>query len=312
MKRKLVFNLVLACGLVLAVVGCGGASGPTANQGAPTSAPATNSQPTSAPSSNQPLTTAAIPTTIVEATAVPTEAAGATEAPTQETAPTEAATEQPTQATAPTEAPTTGAAPTTAPTANAPTGGSAAADIITDAQRAALSAKSYRSTTVTTTADGKTGTSVAEFVAPDRIHEVINTGGRVVTEIIVIRGQGMWQKQNGKWMKLPAQAGETFFRLFDPKFYEEVRKGINIGTVQLVGADVLNGKPTLVYSYTTELDAGSNTTALKGSYKIWIGALDHRAYKIEGNSESLLVKGGKNHIVSTFEYDIPITIEPPV
>jgi hypothetical protein len=104
----------------------------------------------------------------------------------------------------------------------------------------------------------------------------------------------------------------TAFAFLDPKNIDQMRTSINLGQIQLVGADLLDGKPMLVYQYTLDVkSAVSGSPDVKGTFKIWIGATDSRAYKIEGDTDSLVSAGSKVHMSITFEYDIPITIEPP-
>jgi hypothetical protein len=63
-----------------------------------------------------------------------------------------------------------------------------------------------------------------------------------------------------------------------------------------IGADLLDGKPMVTYSY----------SAQGGSGKVWYGVTDGWLYKFEGDDSN----GTKT--VGTIEYNIPLTITPPI
>lgn len=279
--RTKVVLAALIVGLLVVLLACGGS--PTAATGTnPTLAPAETAT-NASPASDTPAATApaqsALPTATPEATLV--------------------------QATAPSPTAPPG---TTAP----PSGGNAALDIILDAMRAQMTAKTFRSVNISTASDGKVTTITTEYVAPDRIHMVTQMSNGATSEQIAVKGKGTWQLVKGKWTKSAFDLSTIAFEFLDPKNLDEMRKGIDIGQIQLVGADLLDGKPMLVYQY--NLDINSTETGgsvIKGTSKIWIGATDSRAYKIEGDTDSLINKGKKVHSLITYEYDVPITIEVP-
>jgi hypothetical protein len=270
-KTKVVLTMLIA-GLLVALLACSGGSNATIAPN-PTLAPAEN--PTSAPLSFD----------------TPAATAAAAQSP--------AASDTP-QA-------------TSIPATNAPpSGGNGALDVILNAQRAQMTAKSFRSHSVTTTGDGKTTTIITEYVAPDRLRLTTQASDGGTNDMIIIKGQGTWQLVNGKWTKSGFDLSTTAFLFLDPKNLEQLKQGIDIGQIQLVGADLLDGKPMFVYQYNIDLkSAGAGGTDLKGTYKIWIGATDSRAYKLEGDTDSIVSKGSKVHTLITFEYDVPLTIEPP-
>jgi hypothetical protein len=82
-----------------------------------------------------------------------------------------------------------------------------------------------------------------------------------------------------------------------------------VDSVQFIGPELLDGKPMFVYAYKTKVDLGNAVS--NGNSKIWMGALDGRAYHIESDSESITAKGKMDHTTVTYEYDIPLTIEAP-
>lgn len=264
--------------LAVILVGAIGCSG---------SAPASNptAVPTNVPPSLAPVTTAPQATVASQATNAP--------APTSQIA---------------TAAP---AIPTGAPTVVSGAGGGlkppegAPLDIVKQASLKAFEASSLRAKTVIDAADGSHVTLLVEYVRPDRVHVVQPDGG----EIIAIKGKGAWQKKDDQWTPMGAQAADMFFGFLEPAAIEEMLKLIQTDSVQFVGPELLDGKPMFVYTYKTTLNMGTQPT--QASNKIWLGALDGRAYRVETNSDSLAVAGKQDHTVATYEYDSPITIEAP-
>lgn len=253
-------------------------------------------------SAGTPTTNQTAPTAVVAATQA-TNAQSAT-AP----AATLATSAQPTATTAaPTEAPA--ATATNAP----PASGSDAFNLIASALQAQLSSKSFRSTSVSTSGNG-TSTTVIEYVAPDRIHLIrTNSGAATPSETIAIKGKGSWQKTGGKWEKSPVDLSDIVFAFLDPKNLDQLKSTIDLGTVQFVGAELLGTTPTFVYQYDQDIKgAGAGGADLKGTYKVWVGATDHRVYKVEGDSDSATKAGAKIHTLVTYEYDLNIQIDQPI
>ncbi len=216
----------------------------------------------------------------------PTESAPAAAAPAVAATQAPVPTTPPTATTAPTQPP----APTVAPTSANP------ADVLTNAMTALTSAKTLR-LTVSGTTGGKTEASVFEYASPGS-YQVTQPNG---DDIIAIKGQGAWEKKAGKWSKinLPANLLDSIITNVNPVAVidkERVKLGAKI-TPQ-VGADVVGGKPMITYQY--------NNPQGKGGYvKFWYGATDGWMYKFEGSDST-----GKGD--GTIEYNVPITIAPPV
>lgn len=220
---------------------------------------------------------------------------------------------QPTTAPAPTQAPaqpttapesTPAPQPTTASNIEPPSGDPFA--ILKNATLAELQAKSFRATTTIESGDGKTTELVIEYVSPDRIHVISSSG-----EQIAIKGKGSWSKKGDKWEAAPAGMENILFQALTPEALDEQLKMIQANTVKFVGADLLDSKPMFVYQYDTVVDIGNNQS-IKGTSKIWIGALERRAYRVESVSDSLSKPGTQDKITAVYIYDLPITIEPPL
>lgn len=103
------------------------------------------------------------------------------------------------------------------------------------------------------------------------------------------------------------------FAFLDPKTIDQLKTSLDIGTLQLIGPDLLGTTPTFVYQYNMDIKGvGGDGGDLKGSYKVWIGVTDHRVYKEEGDTDSLTKPGAKIHSTNTYEYDINIQIQAPL
>jgi hypothetical protein len=184
--------------------------------------------------------------------------------------------------------------------------------VVTNAGQLLTSQKAYRvrSTSVVSIGGGQTTTSVREFVAPDRTHNIGD--GR---ETIVI-GKIMYvKKDGGEWQNLGSQMSDM-----QEKMKEQVQKmsatekadatkGLTVNYKSL-GDEMLDGMPTAVYEMHSEFDtkvqgAGSIVTITK----FWIGKSDGLFHKEESNGEEA---GMKVKTTEIYEYDPNITIEAPI
>lgn len=226
-------------------------------------------------------------------------------APATQAAPQATATSAPPPATA-TTAPS--ATATKAPQPSAPTGNPF--DLIMNAHRAQMNAKSYRTRTIQTEASGKTSTITFEFVAPDRVHLTNNDG----SETIAIKGVGTYQKPAaGQWIKSPFDFSEMIFAFMDPKALAEFQNSIVVSAVKFVGPDLIDTKPMFVYQYSSVLKGlGPGGSDINGTQKMWVGVTDGLPYKLEGDQDSAVTAGAKTHSLITYDYDPNIKIEPPI
>jgi hypothetical protein len=94
----------------------------------------------------------------------------------------------------------------------------------------------------------------------------------------------------------------------DPKRYENDFRG-SVSNVSLVGPEVVDGTPTLVYQYDVAAPtapAGAKTGPMHA--KVWVGVADRLPRKLE-------VSGGPSGATTTityYDYNAPITIEAPI
>jgi hypothetical protein len=165
-------------------------------------------------------------------------------------------------------------------------------------------------------------------------------------EMIMAGGSTYMKMPTGQWIKAPAAPVDL--STMDPKRYETEFRG-NVANVSLVGPDVVDGTPALVYQYDIAqvappasakpdlpppagpkpgevppiagikpgeippiagIKPGGPPTAATGLLhaKIWVGVADRLPRKLE-------LTGGPGGTVTTityYDYNAPITIEPPI
>ena len=200
-------------------------------------------------------TTAPQPTT---SDSGPTEPA-ATTVPAATSAP--AATTAPTATTEPT-APAATIAPTATPdpAANAPKD-QAAVDLLLEASKAQLAQKAFRATIT-----GKDQTTVIEYVNPDSYHLV--TPG---SEIIIVKDGTFIKEGSGQWQKSPVNMQGLMTEIMSEQGIERLVENLKYEDIELVGADLIGGRPMWVYQYKSTVDAAGTQVAAES--KNWIGVL---------------------------------------
>jgi len=270
MKMQIHLTLILFGCLLLVAAGCGSNAGNTSA-----------AVPTSANNAIVPTQTAVS----TAPTAVPTQAA-------ESTTPTAAG--QATKAAAPTLA-----------SGNPPVGSNDPRQVLANALRAQAKVKSFRHKR-TIIGAGSTTSLSAEIILPDRFH-----GTTDETETIVIAGIIYFKLADQPWRKSPASASQGLNALtfvVDETKLDALLQSVS--EFRLVGPEVLDGTPTLVYQYKTTTAQPPAT----GTSKIWIGVADNLPRKIEGDSTSTL--NGQTHSAKTtflyYDYNADIKIEAPI
>ncbi len=183
--------------------------------------------------------------------------------------------------------------------------------VVTNARQSLTSQQAYRvrSTSVVSIGGGQTRTSVREFVAPDRMHNIEDG-----QEIIVI-GKTMYVKKDGEWQNLGTQMSDMAEKMkqrvqqLSPAEKAEATNGLTADYKSL-GDEMLDGIPTAVY----EMHGGFDTKvqgvgSIVTITKFWIGKSDGLFHKEESNGEEA---GMKVKTTRTYEYDPGITIEAPI
>jgi hypothetical protein len=195
-----------------------------------------------------------------------------------------------TEATAPAVASATPtAAPEVSPTATDPL------QAIANSVHSFGAITSYRLTVVIEGGTPNENSTIKIEVAGKEYHFVSSRG----VEFYLI-GNTFYLKQGAKaqWRKLPSnsvEATSVTAALLAAK--ESVTSAIAAHNASLSGADIIDGKPMLVYQYT-----------LNGApAKLWVGAADGLPYKNEGIS-----KTGSKTTLTISDYNAQIVLTPPI
>ncbi len=143
---------------------------------------------------------------------------------------------------------------------------------------------------------GTTGTQemTLELVMPNKFHMTSKDAAGKELEMYLI-GTTFYMKVGTKWQKVAIPAGMNF------DFANPTKVAATMGAqkdVKFVGAEVLDGVPTLIYQY---------TSTTKAVTKVWIGALDSLPRKSESEP-----KAGQKTTVTFYDYNASITITAPI
>lgn len=170
------------------------------------------------------------------------------------------------------------------------------ADALLSAMKAQLSAGSYRANmAVADLSTNKTFTNTIEFQAPNRYH--LFNG---VSETIAVSPTTYMKVPNSGWQAIPIDMASVLQNVRDPQLVDQFSSAIS--NVQLVGPDLVNGTPTMVYQFTENLNESNSTN------KIWVDLKTNLPVKLESDGE---FQGEKTHTVVLYEYDPNIKIEAP-
>lgn len=207
-------------------------------------------------------------------------------------APTQAPLPPPPAATATTAATAT-PAPTATPTA-APTSANPL-DALTRIFRGWVGVKSFRAKITSTTAAGATTEINLDVVMPDRFHVVTKQ-----LEVFVI-GSVYYVKTGSQWQKVALPKGLDFSFADLKKIEAELGASTDI---KLIGPDVLDGAPVLVYQYTITI---KTPTPLTSTSKVWVAISDQLPRRMES-----LSKTGTKTVAIYYDYNANIAVDPPI
>lgn len=155
--------------------------------------------------------------------------------------------------------------------------------------------KSFRATSTTTGLPTGTQVTNIEVVMPDRFHLTTKD-----VEMYLI-GKNFYMKVANKWQKLALPQG------FDLSMADLSRYASTLVTttnVKFVGADVVDGTPIFVYSYTSTY---KGPPPLSMNQKVWVGVLDNLPRKMESSP-----KAGQLTTTTYSDYNSAITINAPM
>ena len=161
--------------------------------------------------------------------------------------------------------------------------------------------RAHRSESEIAFTDGKTITTTVEFVPPDKKRFVSPDNDTIVVDNKVYNRS----KGEADWTLLQADAAQFSY----PSFNED------LGDIQFLGPENLDGKPVLVYK-TSLSNKDTGTTTI---FTYWISPADGLLYRLVNDGEVSTVDSstGKMKLVpaittSIFKYDPNIQIAAPV
>ncbi len=192
---------------------------------------------------------------------------------------------------------TTAATATPAPTATPvpPPTSASPLDALSRAFRSFAGAKSFRAK-ITTTSGSTGGQDIQlDVVMPDRFHMT----SKQVEAIII--GPTFYLKTGTQWLKTAAPKGLDFSFADVKKIQDEL--GATTES-KLLGPELLDGTPTLVYQYTTTIKTPTPTTSTS---KVWVAVADGLPRKME-----VVAKSGTKTTIIYYDYNANITIDPPI
>ncbi|HKP72965.1 MAG TPA: hypothetical protein VJT82_08510 [Pyrinomonadaceae bacterium] len=180
-------------------------------------------------------------------------------------------------------------------------------DVMTKAMRAQFDAKSFRAHITSSLAGGADNTMLVEYVAPDRyrmVGEGKMGGKEFKMEYVIVGGASYIKAPTGQWVKSPVDMGGMIKSFRDPKMLDELAKTAD---VKYVGAETLDGTPTLVYQYTQNDPMGMK--GLKSTAKTWLSVADGLPRKTETEGD---YNGQKTKtLVTISDYNADIKIDAP-
>lgn len=178
-----------------------------------------------------------------------------------------------------------------------PAAGSAA-DAFLRTQKAYLNAKTFRATMVSVDlTSSQVFTTTLEYQAPDRYHIVNGT-----TETIVISPTTYMKVGASNWAINPIDMSAILNTVRNPSVAENYAD--YIANVQLAGSDTVDGKNSLVYTYSSN----NTVEGLTSEAKTWVDAQTDLPLKTEMESE---YQGTRTHVTILYDYDPTIQIEAP-
>jgi hypothetical protein len=191
--------------------------------------------------------------------------------------------------------PTATAAPT-----KAAAGSGDAKDVITKALRAQMT-KSLRAVVTTQSPTEKSDIKI-EFVPTDNYHLTINSAEGIVE--MIITGGKSYMKVGDTWQLFPVDIAGLIQEMTADTTDSAIG---SISDVKLVGPDVLDGAPMMVYTFKQTVTITGQTQT--SDVKAWIGVSDGLTHK--SISEST-VAGVTTTTTQIITYDPSIKITPPM
>lgn len=162
--------------------------------------------------------------------------------------------------------------------------------------------KSWR-TRMTSVSDGKTSTTTASFVQPDRLHFVSEQ-----MEQIYVAGAA-YMKTDGKWQKLPLNFGNIIEQYRkDPALLESSVRGASS-----LGKELVDGKPMSVYRYHSSARIAGGLASGSAWNKMWVDASGlPRKIDAESRGQALGFSSTSTSTMIYYDFGAAIRINAPI
>jgi hypothetical protein len=155
--------------------------------------------------------------------------------------------------------------------------------------------KSFRAKMTTSGGTTANQEMTLESVMPDRFHIVSKQfEAYLIAATFYMKAGNQWQK-----MALPKSFD---LGLVDARKLEAELQATT--ETKLIGVEVLDGTPTVVYQYTTTIKTPTPTTY---TAKVWVAVADGLPRKMESTT-----KAGVKTVMTYYDYNANIVIEPPI
>jgi hypothetical protein len=135
-----------------------------------------------------------------------------------------------------------------------------------------------------------------EFASPDRFHMI---AGQTETYLI---GGTFYMKLGDQWQKMEAPQGSDFGVVDVKELQGDFDAAID---KKYIGAEDLDGSPTLIYEYTVTVKKPNPCTSTS---KIWVGVADGLPRRIESSTK---IDGTTVSVVTDYYDYNKVSIEPP-
>ena len=178
------------------------------------------------------------------------------------------------------------------------------ADIVAS-MKAQNDAPAYRMKMTSTDPNTKAVTAITlESVNPDGMHMKTEAGGKVVMEMLTDGKRTLMSQGGGDLQDAPPQVASMIGQARKTATMEAM---IQTATdVKVAGHETVNGVPTTVYTFATEM------MGLHSTNKLWVSDKDHRPLKSEGEAHGDMQGQKVDQVVAVaYDYDPSIKIVLP-
>jgi len=171
-------------------------------------------------------------------------------------------------------------------------------DELTRSLRALVTVRSFRGRMSSNMLGDAGSTANIEYEAPDRFRLVSDKA-----EVIWVGGAVYSRQQNGKWETRSSGGPNPIQSILNSDMVDQIGKQ---GEVTFIGADSVDGAPTLVYEFALANQPGGEGS---GKSRVWVGTEDGLPRKVE--AESVMQSRQLRSQFVYYDYNADVKIKPP-